>query len=100
MARERQRAIRLGHHAAGLALALRALGLGEMPDLRPHLGRVAVPVALLAGAEDDRFLAHARELAAHLPRARLQVVAGAGHNPIIERPDAVAAALNAEKELS
>lgn len=90
------RARRLAHAPAGLALALRHLGLGRMPDLRPALDRITVPVALVVGAEDHKFRALAERMAARLRRARVITVDGAGHDPTLERPDAVAAAIAAD----
>ena len=89
-----QRLQRLRHHPDGLKRSLRVVGLGQMPDLRPQLGRVQLPVALMVGAEDPKFLPLARETAALLPDARVVVVEGAGHNIPLERPEAVAEELN------
>lgn len=89
-----QRAQRLRHDARGLQRSLRATGLGEMPDLRPQLARVQLPVTLMVGADDPKFLALAEETAALLPDGRVVVVPGAGHNLPLERPEAVATELN------
>ena len=89
-----QRAARLGHDPRGLALSLRVTGLGEMPNLRPRLPEIDVPVTLMAGGEDPKFRALAAETAALLPRSRVVVVPDAGHNLLLERPEAVARELN------
>jgi naphthoate synthase len=47
-------------------------------------------VALDTGELDVKFRAMAGELAALLPRARQVVLPGCGHNPVLERPAAVA----------
>lgn len=93
-----QAALRRRHHPEGLAAALERLGLGVMPDWRPHLGGVSVPVTVVAGERDGRFLALAREMAALLPRARLVELAGVGHNPLVEDPAAVAGILSRKEE--
>jgi 2-succinyl-6-hydroxy-2,4-cyclohexadiene-1-carboxylate synthase len=90
-----QRAIRLGHSAAGLARALSALGLGGMPDFTPALGAIASPVHLVVGGDDARFVALAAALLPRLRQGRLTVVPGAGHNVLLEQPEALAAALAA-----
>jgi 2-succinyl-6-hydroxy-2,4-cyclohexadiene-1-carboxylate synthase len=77
---------RLTHSAEGLARSLESTGLGQMPDLRPQLAQAALPVDLLAGADDPKFVALARELCGILPRARLGLAAGAGHDLLLERP--------------
>jgi 2-succinyl-6-hydroxy-2,4-cyclohexadiene-1-carboxylate synthase len=90
---ERQRAIRLRHDARGLAAALRSLGLAAMPDYRPALPGITVPVRLLVGERDEKFLAIARDMERDLPRGALIVAPGAGHNVILERPELVAGLL-------
>lgn len=89
-----QREARLSHDPRGLAASLRATGLAEQPDLRPRLGDVHIPVALLVGAEDPKFTALAEEAATLLPDARVVIVPDAGHNLLLERPEAVAHELN------
>lgn len=85
-AKQRLRAQRLRHAAAGLADSLVHHGLGEMPDLRPLLGAVETPVDLLVGERDTKFVAFARELSTLLPRARVTIAPGAGHNLLLEQP--------------
>lgn len=77
---DRQRALRRTHTAAGLASALRVLGLAEMPP-RPA---PRVPVRLVVGGLDDRHRAIAEGL-----DHPLTVVPGAGHNVVLEAPDAL-----------
>jgi 2-succinyl-6-hydroxy-2,4-cyclohexadiene-1-carboxylate synthase len=88
-----QQAINLDHEENGLAAALELLSPGLQPDYRPQLPRIAVPVTLLAGGEDAKFVALAEEMHRKLPDARLEIVPGAGHNLLLEAPEAVAAAL-------
>lgn len=85
----RERAARLGNDARGLAACLRGLGPGAQPSLFDALSRVDVPVLLVAGALDPRFVAAAEDLAARLPRAELCVVPDAGHAVHVEQPGAV-----------
>jgi 2-succinyl-6-hydroxy-2,4-cyclohexadiene-1-carboxylate synthase len=92
--RATQRATRLAHDPRGLAQSLRVTGLAQQPDLRPRLGDVTVPVTLMAGEEDPKFLRLAQEAAALMPNARVVAVPGAGHNLLLERPEAVARELN------
>lgn len=55
-------------------------------DLRPALGEIPAPALVLHGDRDGLVpLAHARELAAGLPVARLVVLPGAGHHLLLER---------------
>jgi pimeloyl-ACP methyl ester carboxylesterase len=64
-----------------------------MPDYWEALERIAVPVDLVVGEQDDKFRPIAQRMLSRLPRARLHVVAGCGHNVVLERPDALAALL-------
>lgn len=84
---------REAHDAPALAAALRALSLARMPDWQPTLGALTLPVQLMAGALDTRFVALAQRMAAQIPGATLHIVQGAGHNVVLERPDRVIDAL-------
>jgi 2-succinyl-6-hydroxy-2,4-cyclohexadiene-1-carboxylate synthase len=95
----RQRELRHLHTAVGLAHALRVIGLGEMPDLRPRLGELSVPVDLVAGELDPRFAALAAGLAPGLPRGRHLTLPACGHNPLVERPAELAHILADEPTL-
>jgi 2-succinyl-6-hydroxy-2,4-cyclohexadiene-1-carboxylate synthase len=89
----RERTQRLSHQPGGLARALRALGLGAMPDLTHEMSNVRVPVSLIAGEADAKFRALAEAMAKELPRATVRIVPGAGHNVVLERPEALASIL-------
>ncbi len=79
---------------AGLAAALRALGTGALPSLWDRLSQLQVPVGLIVGERDQKFRAVAERMAAALPMAHLNVVAGAGHAVHLEDPAAVAAIIS------
>jgi len=87
------RADRLANEPAHLAAALRGLGTGSMTPLWDRLGELRMPVAVVAGERDARFVALARRLARELPNARLEMVPGAGHALALEAPGAVARAI-------
>jgi 2-succinyl-6-hydroxy-2,4-cyclohexadiene-1-carboxylate synthase len=86
---------RLRNTPAGLAAALRGLGTGVLPSLWARLGELTVPVDLVVGERDAKFVAVAREMAAALTDARVHVVAGAGHAVHLEAPAAVAEVITA-----
>lgn len=96
--RARHREIRRSHSAAGLAASLRALGQGAMPSLWGSLDRLALPVTLVAGAEDARLRGVAMRMADRLPLARARVVPGAGHDVALERPRELAGIVAAAGE--
>jgi 2-succinyl-6-hydroxy-2,4-cyclohexadiene-1-carboxylate synthase len=77
----------------GLAAVLRGMGTGAMEPLWDRLGGLTMPAAVLAGADDPKFVALGERLAAALPNAELVVVAGAGHGLPREAPEAIADAI-------
>jgi 2-succinyl-6-hydroxy-2,4-cyclohexadiene-1-carboxylate synthase len=84
---------RLAHDPRGLIQSLRSTGLARMPSSAGKLGNVSAKVELLAGARDLPFCHHARAIVRELPHARFTSVPGAGHNLLLERPQAVAQAI-------
>jgi len=88
--RERARAQRLSNRSHGLAGSLRGMGTGAMPPLHTHLHRVKLPVCLVVGDEDAKFLSIATDLQRALPDARLSVLNRAGHAAHVEQPAAFA----------
>jgi 2-succinyl-6-hydroxy-2,4-cyclohexadiene-1-carboxylate synthase len=83
-----QRRQRTANNARALAASLRALGPGAQPPLFDELSRVDVPVLLVAGALDRKFVALAHDLASRLPRAEICEIADAGHAAHLEQPEA------------
>ena len=70
---------------------LAACGALKRADLRPFAGTIAVPTLCLAGDEDGSTpVALVRETAAMIPGAGFEIIAGAGHIPGIEQPEATA----------
>ena len=84
---------RLKHDPEALAQALIGLSLSRMPSYAGDIAHISVPVTLVSGSLDEKFVALGRDLASRLPNGRFVVVNGAGHNVPIERPDAVACAI-------
>ncbi|HEX2502531.1 MAG TPA: alpha/beta fold hydrolase [Miltoncostaeaceae bacterium] len=67
---------------------LRAAGELLVTEHARELARVLVPTLLLWGARDVLVPpAGAAELAAAMPRCQLRVIPGAGHVPMLDRPD-------------
>ncbi|NPD25204.1 2-succinyl-6-hydroxy-2,4-cyclohexadiene-1-carboxylate synthase [Corallococcus exiguus] len=73
--------------AQGLAGALETLGLGVQPDYWPALHRQRLPTLLLTGAQDEKFTALARRMAAELPVVWRHAFAGVTHAPHLEAPE-------------
>ncbi|MDQ3675628.1 MAG: alpha/beta fold hydrolase, partial [Actinomycetota bacterium] len=87
------RADRLTNAPADLAAALRGLGTGAMSPLWGRLGELRMPVAVVAGERDVKFVALAERLARELADARLEIVPDAGHALPLEAPAALARAI-------
>ena len=81
------------HDAEGLARSLEILGLASMPRYADALSATSVPITLMAGAEDQKFSKLATGLAARSEQIDCMIVEGAGHNLLLEAPDAVAKAM-------
>jgi pimeloyl-ACP methyl ester carboxylesterase len=83
-----------------LTWAMGATGkfIWPIPDkgLGKRIHRITAPTLLVWGAA-DRLVprAYAQEFAGRLPDSRLEVVAGAGHAPHLEQPEATARAVGA-----
>ncbi|MGH8610695.1 MAG: alpha/beta fold hydrolase [Gammaproteobacteria bacterium] len=86
----RQRAQRLRHRPLGLAHALRTLGLAGMPSYWSTLPELHIPVHLVVGGRDDKFVQIAERMQPLLLEGWLTVVEGAGHNVVLERPQELA----------
>jgi 2-succinyl-6-hydroxy-2,4-cyclohexadiene-1-carboxylate synthase len=87
------RADRLSNDPVHVAAALRGIGTGVMAPLWERLGELTMPVTVLAGERDAKYVALGERLAAALPRGTLTVAPGAGHALPLEAPAAVAAAI-------
>jgi 2-succinyl-6-hydroxy-2,4-cyclohexadiene-1-carboxylate synthase len=81
---------RTSHAPAGIAWAMRTLGLGRMPSFWPLLEKNEVPLVLMSGALDRKFTEKSRAIVTRSKNARAVVVADVGHNVALEAPDAVA----------
>jgi len=65
-------------------------------DLRRRLYRITMPTLVVWG-EDDQYIPaqYAREFGSGLPDARVEMIAGAGHMPQLEKTDQVAGVVQA-----
>lgn len=77
----------------GLAAALRALGPGAMEPLGSRLAALEMPVTVVVGERDLRYVAIGEAMADGIPGAQLVAVPGAGHALLREAPAAVAEVL-------
>lgn len=89
------REARLANTAEGLASSLRRAGTGSQEPLWGRLAEIQAPVLLIAGAQDERFVAHAERMGTLLPHAEVEIIPDAGHTAHLEQPAAFAAVLEA-----
>jgi 2-succinyl-6-hydroxy-2,4-cyclohexadiene-1-carboxylate synthase len=75
---------RLKNSPRGLANSLRGMGTGQMPPLWDALPTLKMPVKLIVGEQDSKFLAINKEMAALIPSASLSIVPNTGHAVHIE----------------
>lgn len=77
---------RLSNAPNGLSMSLKSTGTGRMHPLWDQLGRLTIPVLLLVGEKDRKFLTIGEAMKSHIPRCTLRVVEGAGHCTHLEKP--------------
>jgi 2-succinyl-6-hydroxy-2,4-cyclohexadiene-1-carboxylate synthase len=85
--RDRQHAQRLNNDPIGLANSLRGMGAGKQTPLWSRLGELQMPVQLIVGANDSRYVAIAQRMQPLLPIGALAMVAEAGHTVHLDQPD-------------
>jgi 3-oxoadipate enol-lactonase len=67
---------------------LAACGALRAADLRALCGEIRAPTLCIVGEEDGSTpVALVRELSEAIYQARLEIIAGAGHLPNLEKPD-------------
>lgn len=84
--RARRHARRLRHVPDQIARSLEVMGLAEMPDYRAAI--TPSRTALIAGADDAKYVAIARGFA-----VPTELLADCGHDPTLEQPAALHAAI-------
>lgn len=87
---ERDRAVRLENTPDGLAAALRGMGQGVQPVYEKRLGEIRMPVLVLVGESDPKYVEVGERIVEHVERGSLIVVEGTGHPLIGEDPERVA----------
>lgn len=84
------RAVRLENSDEGLAAALVGMGQGAQPYLGGRLGALQMPVLVIAGGLDPKYVSIAHAMSRALPFGTLHIIADAGHSVIGEQPSVVA----------
>lgn len=86
---EARRRRRLQLDAEQLARSLEVMGLANMPDYWSALPAHRDRIALIAGADDPKYVA----ISAGLPAASFETIPSCGHDPTLEQPRELAAAI-------
>jgi 2-succinyl-6-hydroxy-2,4-cyclohexadiene-1-carboxylate synthase len=81
---------RAGNTVESLRHQLTVLGQGGQPSNWARLPELTMPVLLVVGARDTKYVGLAHRMADAIPHARLEVLTGAGHSCHLEQPAAVA----------
>ena len=78
---------RLGNRPIGLANSLRGMGTGQQPSLWHDLDQLDIPILLLAGDLDQKFVTIGKQMLTTLPNATMKIVANTGHTIHFEKPN-------------
>ena len=84
---------RLRNTPDGLASSLRLAGTGAQGSLWPRLRELNMPVLAIAGSNDVKFAAIARQLAAAAPLGSYHIIEGAAHAAHLQQPETAAATI-------
>ena len=71
----------------GLAASLRGMGTGSQPSFWKQLPMLGMPVLLLAGSLDVKFVKIQQDMAQALPNAVKNIIFDAGHAIHVEQPE-------------
>lgn len=78
---------RINQTSAGLAMSLRFMGTGRQPSWWEELHTIKIPVHLIVGTLDEKFVQINTEMKKLLPKARLTQINNAGHTVHLEQPE-------------
>ncbi len=92
-AQGRQREQRLRQSPVGLANSLRGMGAGGQDYVLETMDRLSLPVLLLAGALDRRYVDFVAEMTPRLAHGQPLIIPDAGHAVHLEQPEAFSRAV-------
>ena len=81
------KANRKQNDARWMAKIISELSPGRQPPLWAELGRLSMPVLLLAGALDTKYVEMVKLMGEKIPGTTVEIVPGAGHNIHMETPE-------------
>ena len=74
------------NNPTGLANSLRGMGTGAQPALWTHLSQLNIPIHLITGELDTKFVRINADMASKFPQATHEIISGCGHTVHLERP--------------
>ncbi|ATP41533.1 2-succinyl-6-hydroxy-2,4-cyclohexadiene-1-carboxylate synthase [Solibacillus sp. R5-41] len=77
---------RMMQREIGLANSLRGMGTGVMPALWNQLQQITMPVTLITGELDKKFITLNEQMQQHLPKVNHIIVPAVGHAIHVENP--------------
>ena len=89
LSEEKQLAVRnerLSQSEIGLANSLRGIGTGSQPSYWESLETINLPVLLITGELDTKFVNISREMQRNFPNVRHETIKHAGHAIHVEKP--------------
>ena len=78
---------RANNNPQQLARSLRQIGLGSQPNLTPLLGQIQLPIMIIVGELDHKFVAIGQKIAHSCPHIHLKIVDNTGHNVHFEQSE-------------
>lgn len=84
--REKIRVERLSQDKVGLSNSLKGIGTGSQPSYWGDLLKLQLPILLITGEIDEKFVNISREMKAELPNATQETVKSVGHAIHVENP--------------
>lgn len=72
---------------AHLAACLRGFGSGVMPPVFENLGALAIPVLLISGEEDEKFVSIHKQMENKIPDTDSRVISRAAHRVHLDQPE-------------
>ena len=89
-----QRRARLSTNPMGIISHLRASGAGAMRPLWERLHEIKIPVLLVVGSEDEKYVDIGERMQSRIPSSTLAIISGAGHAVHFEKPEETAEVIN------
>lgn len=78
---------RVKNRASGLAASLRFAGTGTQKPLWTELHQLQMPVLIVVGEDDDKFVSIGQRMAAAISHSTFEIIRHAGHTAHLEQVD-------------